>query len=203
MILGLAAGALLMLVVVTTLWQKTVATAAQSKTPTDSEYTYSLVVHPQSETLLVGTHSGLFRSRDAGVTWERVQTIGEVPGRDFTSLVMHPQQYNLLYASGHNLGILRSHDFGLTWQRVDQGIPSADVPALAIDPHKPQQLYAWVVEQGLFRSRDGGRSWQRAEDGPPNPEVRSLASVNIPNGMGGIYIYAGTTDGVYKNTDCF
>jgi hypothetical protein len=31
--------------------------------------------------------------------------------------------------------------------------------------------------------------------------VRALASVNIATGMGGIFIYAGTADGVFKNTD--
>jgi hypothetical protein len=57
------------------------------------------------------------------------------------------------------------------------------------------------VDHGLYRSQDGGSAWHRAADGPPNPEVRTLASVNIPTGMGGIYIYAGTADGVWRNTD--
>ncbi len=106
-----------------------------------------------------------------------------------------------IYASGHDLGIIRSNDFGQTWQRSDPGIPNADVHALAVDAHKPKQLYAWVVEYGLYRSRDGGKSWHRAADGPDNPEVRALASVNIPSGMGGIFIYAGTADGVFKSFD--
>jgi hypothetical protein len=40
-----------------------------------------------------------------------------------------------------------------------------------------------------------------AEDGPSTPEVCVLASVNIPTGMGGILIYAGTADGVWNNTN--
>jgi len=58
-----------------------------------------------------------------------------------------------------------------------------------------------VVDRGLYRSQDGGRSWHRATDGPSNPEVRALASVSIATGRGGIFIYAGTADGVFKNTD--
>lgn len=164
-------------------------------------HVHALLVHPKDDTLLVGTHHGLFRSPDAGVTWERVTPKGDVPGSDFMTLAMHPQQYAQIYAGGHDLGILRSEDFGETWQRSSQGIPSADVHALVVDAHKPQQLYAWVVEHDLYRSQDGGRSWHRATDGPPNPEVRALASVNISTGMGGIFIYAGTADGVFKNTD--
>jgi len=181
--------------------QTEVAVAASSTTPQGFGHVHGLVVHPQHETLLLGTHHGLFRSRDAGVTWERVKPKGEVPGSDFMDLAMHPQQYSQIYASGHDLGIIRSNDFGQTWQRSDPGIPNADVHALAVDAHKPQQLYAWVVEYGLYRSQDGGKSWHRAADGPDNPEVRALASVNIPSGMGGIFIYAGTADGVFKNTD--
>ena len=164
-------------------------------------HVHALLVHPKDNTLLVGTHHGLFRSRDAGVTWERVTPKGEVSGSDFMTLAIHPQQETQIYAGGHDLGILHSEDFGQTWQRADQGLPSPDVHALVVDPHKPEQLYAWVVERGLYRSQDGGRSWHRAEDGPPNPEVHALASVNIPTGMGGIFLYAGTADGVFKNTD--
>src|SRR5919198_264992 len=97
--------------------------------------TGALVVHPTHDTLLVGTHHGLFRSPDAGVTWERVMPKGEVPGSDVMTLAMHPQQYDLIYAGGHDLGVLRSEDFGQTWQRANQGLPSADVHALAVDLH--------------------------------------------------------------------
>lgn len=162
---------------------------------------HAMLVHPDDETLLVGTHHGLFRSRDTGVTWEHVVPKGDVPGNDFMALAMQPQQHVRIFAAGHDLGILRSDDFGQTWQRSAQGIPNADVHALAVDAHKPQQLYAWVVDHDLYRSQDGGRSWHRATDGPPNPEVRTLASVNVPTGMGGIYVYAGTADGVWRNTD--
>ncbi len=200
-ILVFAVSVLLALVVTGISGQTGVALAASSTAPQGFGHLHSLVVHPRHETLLLGTHHGLFRSRDAGVNWERAKPKGEVPGSDFMDLTMHPQQYSRIYASGHDLGIIRSNDFGQTWQRSDVGIPNADVHALAVDPHKPQQLYAWVVEHGLYRSRDGGKSWHRAADAPPNPEVRALASVNISTGMGGIFIYAGTADGVFKNTD--
>ena len=59
--------------------------------------------------------------------WERVAPKGEVPGSDFMSLAMHPQQYSRIFAGGHDLGILRSEDFGQSWKRSAQGVPSPDV----------------------------------------------------------------------------
>ncbi|MDP2644923.1 MAG: hypothetical protein Q8P24_08280 [Desulfobacterales bacterium] len=95
--------------------QTGVAVAASSKVPQGFKHVHALVVHPQGETLLVGTHQGLFRSDDAGVTWERAKSKNEVPGTDFMTLATHPQQYSQIYAGGHDLGILRSNDFGRTW----------------------------------------------------------------------------------------
>ena len=49
-----------------------IAAAASSTAAQGFGHVHALLVHPQNETLLVGTHHGLFRSHDAGVTWERV-----------------------------------------------------------------------------------------------------------------------------------
>jgi hypothetical protein len=52
------------------------AAGASSATPKGFGHVHALLVHPEGETLLVGTHHGLFRSPDAGVTWNRVSPGG-------------------------------------------------------------------------------------------------------------------------------
>lgn len=42
----------------------------------------------------------------------------------------------------------------------------------------------------------------RVDDGPTG-ETKVLASVNIPTGMGGIFLYAGTGEGLQLSPDCF
>jgi len=64
-------------------------------------------------------------------------------------------------------------------------------------------LHASVVEKGIYRTSDGGAKWIRVDDGPGDAEVKALASVNIPTGMGGIFLYAGTPVGLLRNPDCF
>ena len=65
-------------------------------------------------------------------------------------------------------------------------------------------LHAAVREigAGLYRTTDGGLKWLRVDDGPAG-ETKVLASVNIPTGMGGIFLYAGTAEGLTRNPDCF
>ena len=48
------------------------------------EHVHALAVDPEGRTLLLGAHTGLFRSEDAGQTWQRVELSGSVMGIDFT-----------------------------------------------------------------------------------------------------------------------
>lgn len=87
---------------------------------------------------------------------------------------------------------------------MNAGLRGLDVHGLAIDPAAPTKLHALVREAaaGLYRTTDGGQKWLRVDDGPAG-ETKVLASVNIPTGMGGIFLYAGTGEGLQLSPDCF
>ncbi len=164
---------------------------------------HSLALVPGTRTLLVGTHQGLFESRDEGKSWSGRAPKGNVPGTDFMTMVVDPRNPAIVYAGGHDLAVIKSEDLGITWRRAGTGLPTMDIHALAIDPVRPKRLHAWAVGKGLYRSDDGARTWFRVDDGPKNPHVTSLTSVPIPTGMGGIFLYAGTAVGLFRNPDCF
>ncbi len=164
---------------------------------------HSLALVPRTGTLLVGTHQGLFESRDEGKTWRRRAPKGNVPGTDFMTMVVDPRNPAVVYAGGHDLAVIKSKDGGMTWRRAGKGLPTLDIHALGIDPVRPKRLHAWAVGKGLYRSDDGAKTWFRVDDGPKNPQVTSLTSVPIPTGMGGIFLYAGTAVGLFRNPDCF
>ena len=109
-------------------------------------------------------------------------------------------------ARGMILGVCQA-DGGTTWALKQQGLGGDDVHALAMDANDPQKLYAWVVDKGLYRSTDGGDVWARVNDGPQVPgtsaptDVKGLLSVNIPTGMGGIYLAAATAAGFFISAD--
>jgi photosystem II stability/assembly factor-like uncharacterized protein len=166
-------------------------------------HAHTLIVLAENPTLFMGTHKGLLMSYDKGQTWVPVPLPRKFQGTDVMSLVADPQDTRRLYAGTHDWGVLRSLDGGKTWEDVNVGLGGRDVHALTIDPNKPKTLHAWVVGKGLYRTRNGGATWARVDDGPENPQLKALASVNIPTGMGGIYLYAGTATGLYWNPDCF
>jgi photosystem II stability/assembly factor-like uncharacterized protein len=168
------------------------------------EHVHALAMDPAGRALWLGAHTGLYRSVDAGRTWSRVSLPSQHHGPDVMAIAQHPTEANVLYVGTHEAGVLKTTDGGTTWTPVNGGLRGLDVHGLAIDPNAPGKLHALVRETGagLYRTSDAGQAWVRVADGPPG-ETKVLASVNIPTGMGGIFLYAGTGEGLRRNPDCF
>ncbi len=132
-----------------------------------------------------GPDRGVYRSTNAGQTWEKALFINDSTGA--IDLVIDPKNPATLFAAawqrvrrhnradldGESSGIYRSRDGGNTWQRlgVVNGLPG---PAsnigrigLAICASQPQNLYAlYIIANtygGLYRSRDGGDGWTQSD----------------------------------------
>jgi hypothetical protein len=173
--------------------------------PRDIGHLHALLINPTDGSLWIGTHTGLYRSIDEGKGWQHVKIPAGLAAMDFMSFAQDPANPKVLYVGTHNRGILKTTDGGTTWAQV-ASLGNADAHALAVDyftPTQPKRWYAWLVDKGLFRSLSDLDEWKRQDDGPANPDVRVLQSVNIPTGMGGIWLYAGTADGLFRSPDCF
>ncbi|HVQ76202.1 MAG TPA: YCF48-related protein [Candidatus Binatia bacterium] len=168
------------------------------------EHVHALAFIADGQQLFLGAHTGLFRSQDGGRSWQAVSlptTHGHV---DVMAVTAHPEDASTLYVATHEAGVFRSTDGGKTWREANVGLAGLDVHGLAIDPREPQKLHAAVRDkgEGIYRSTDGGGKWVRVDDGSGG-EVKVLSSVNISTGMGGIFLYAGTAEGLQRNPDCF
>jgi hypothetical protein len=125
-----------------------------------------------------GTHrGGVFRSDDAGASWQPV-------GLDdlrITAITASPAEAGVMWVGTEPSDVWRSADAGATWQRtraLDE-LPSSSGWAFPprpdthhvrwIAPHPRQGGRLWVaVEAGaLVTTRDGGRSWQDRVPGGP------------------------------------
>jgi hypothetical protein len=174
--------------------------------PRDIGHLHALLFSPTDGALWIGTHNGLFRSSDEGKSWQPVKIPADLAAMDFMNFIQDPANPKVLYVGTHNRGVLRTEDGGATWAAFSTGLGGPDVHALAVDgydPAKPKRLYAWVVDKGLYRILGDVTEWKRVDDGPSNPDVRALQAVNIPTGMGGIFLYAATSEGIFRSPDCF
>jgi photosystem II stability/assembly factor-like uncharacterized protein len=121
---------------------------------------------------------GLFRTTDAGTTWEKVLSVDETTG--VSDVVLDPQEPSIVYASswqfrrtawdfksgGPGSGIWKSTDGGKGWRRLQKGLPAGPLGriALAVAPSRPSTVYATVecAKSGLYVSHDFGESWSLA-----------------------------------------
>ena len=139
--------------------------------PRTSDYHSLLVASGGSNRLILGTHEGLFRSADGGLTW----TKAELDGKDAMNLTR--PETGTVWAAGHDV-LAKSTDGGVNWQDVEpSGLPSLDVHGFAVDPSDPNRLYAAIAGQGLYRSTDGGGSFSLVSD-VVGPGVMALAVLN-------------------------
>jgi len=137
-----------------------------------------------SQTVLVATQRGIFRSDDAGQTWAASNE--GLPQADVQELAFAPSSPEIVYASLQTMardkrpfdgGVCRSDDAGKTWRPVNgEGMPrrvggssqspylTSQIKELAVDPRDPNVVYAgsqsWVTA-GVYKSIDGGQHWTR------------------------------------------
>lgn len=121
-------------------------------------------------------HRGLYKSTDAGKTWETILFISNKAG--VADLEIDPSNSNILYATtwefrrlpyafssgGNGSGMYKSTDGGKTWKELSNGLPKKPFGrvALALAPSAPQNLLAIVESEntGLYISADGGETWK-------------------------------------------
>jgi photosystem II stability/assembly factor-like uncharacterized protein len=120
---------------------------------------HSLLVAPNDpESLVLGTHNGLYQSADGGRTWRSAA----LEGQDAMNLAR--VEGEVMWAAGHNV-LAKSTDAGATWQDVrPDGLPHLDVHGFAVDPRDPRMLYAAIANAGLYRSTDNGASFEQMSD---------------------------------------
>jgi photosystem II stability/assembly factor-like uncharacterized protein len=168
------------------------------------EHVHALALDGEGRSLLLGAHTGLFRSEDGGRSWQPVPIPGTHAHLDVMAIAPDPRDPLTIYVGTHEAGVLKTTDGGTSWTPVNGGLAGLDVHGLAVDAAVPSKLHAVVRDtgEGVYRTTDGGAKWTRVDDGPGG-EVKGLASVNIATGMGGIWLYAGTAEGLQRSPDCF
>jgi photosystem II stability/assembly factor-like uncharacterized protein len=174
------------------------------------------------------TGGGIWKTDDAGVTWNNVSD-GFVRTGSVGAVSVAESNANIVYAGmgeaclRGNLssgdGIYKSTDAGRTWTHA--GLPdSSQIARIRIHPTNPDVVFAAAVghpygpnaERGVFRTKDGGKTWQRvlfvddktgAADiamDPSNAQVLYATTWQVLRTPWGI-TSTGPGGGLYKSTD--
>lgn len=120
-------------------------------------------------TLFAATTEGVYRTTDAGESWELVLDVVQV-----TDVLVHPDDPLRVIAGCGNFGspehgIHVSEDGGETWNKITDGVPSLFYGKVQMNYHKanPEIVYASIgngfgFEDGaswLCKSEDFGQTW--------------------------------------------
>uniref|UniRef100_A0A7C4CAN8 Sortilin N-terminal domain-containing protein n=1 Tax=candidate division WOR-3 bacterium TaxID=2052148 RepID=A0A7C4CAN8_UNCW3 len=153
----------------------------------------ALSVNPvNSDIVLAGCGSGLFRTTDAGLSWVLVQELRRVYGVRFAS---GEKAYSLGYDSV--MRVFGSADSGRTWQAALPGMQLGKGEVLHTVPDSPDELYLNGA-MGVFRSTDRGGHWSSAHGGMRFAHISTISA--CPGHRNRLYLEV-SENGVFKSTD--
>ena len=130
----------------------------------------------------------LFKSEDAGETWNEIAGITLHPTRErweaglggmcLHSIVQDPTSADRMWVGISAAGVFRTDDEGKSWQPMNNGVRADFMPEtfpevgqcphkVVMHPAKPQTLYQ-QNHCGVFRSDNGGQDWLDISEGLPS-----------------------------------
>lgn len=114
--------------------------------------------------------NGLFKSLDAGTTWEPVGSglpLGW-PGLATTfALAVDPDHPEVVYAGLPWLGVWRSSDGGASFSAMSCGLPTGQVGSILVTPASDAPLYAGLPGLGVWAWNASTQCWTALNSGLP------------------------------------
>ena len=150
-----------------------------------------------SRTMVAGALDGVFRSTDAGDTWERISPPNHPEIKNIESIAIDPRNPGVVYAGTWHLP-WKTVDGGRTWASMKQGIvDDSDVFSIIIDQQNPANVYLSACS-GIYKSENAGELFHKIQ-GIPFSARRTRVLHQDP--VNPAIVYAGTTEGLWKTVD--
>jgi len=187
-------------------------------------------VPSQPATFYLGmVNGGVFKTTDAGATWESVWD--SQPSGSIGSIAVADSDPNVVYVgSGEGLqrpdlstgdGVYKSTDGGKTWTHLKDLRDGQQIGQVAIDPKDPNKVFVAVTghpygpneERGLYRTLDGGKTFKRVlyvndrtgasevQIDPQHPNVIYAGMWQRQEAPWENGVWIGADGGLYKSTD--
>jgi photosystem II stability/assembly factor-like uncharacterized protein len=164
--------------------------------------------------------NGVYKSTDAGKTWDHVGLVGTMTISD---VIIHPTNPDIVFIAAQGAqhgptqerGIYKSIDGGQNWVKKLFVAEDVGASSLTMDMNNPRILYAsmwqhirypWTMKSGgagsgLYKSTDMGETWDSMSEGLPEEFGKSGISVSRANGnlVFAVIEAEGTKGGVYRS----
>jgi photosystem II stability/assembly factor-like uncharacterized protein len=161
----------------------------------------SMVVDARSANTLYATSwtlsshgGGVYRSADAGHTWQLIGLEGLV----VRAIAEAPSNPDILVA-GATDGVYRSEDSGKHWARIspEKHDDLRNFDSIAIDPHDPNTIYAGTYHLP-WKTVDGGKNWSPVHQGMVDDS--DVMSIMIDQSDAS-HVFASACSGIYHSPD--
>lgn len=167
------------------------------KYPEFGQCVHKVVMHPsRPERLFLQNHWGLYRTEDAGESWQDIAN--GVPSDFGFAMVIHPHDPNTFFVlplesdefrctPEGKLRVYRTRNGGGSWEPLTRGLPQRGAletvlrDAMTADPLQPAGVYFGTRSGQVYGSRDGGTSWSRIIAGLPPVVCVKAAVVGDPS----------------------
>jgi photosystem II stability/assembly factor-like uncharacterized protein len=157
----------------------------------------NIVYAGTGEYMTGSTGDGVFRSIDAGVTWTRLATAGQV-GNQISGLSGSTDPLVLHVTSSS--GYYRTNDSGATWTQKLSGSCSS----LVVQASNPSIVFVGVRSQGIYRSTDAGLTFTKMTAGLPASGFGYIAltqCANTPSVLYAALLNGSSLQGMYRSAD--
>lgn len=158
---------------------------------------------------------GVFKSTDAGETWEFVglketNHIGRVLIDSKNPDIVYVAALGHLWGANDERGVFKTIDGGKTWDKVLYLDEKTGVTDLAMDPENTSILYAvahfrerdrfdagdpidqWGPKAGIYVTKDAGKTWKKSTQGLPTEEMGRTGISTSRSRPGTVYALVST-----------
>ena len=164
----------------------------------------ALTVYPDHpHRILAGTDVGLYRSEDAGATWENLDA--PTDGIQIWSVAVDAADPDTIFV-GTRPDAFRSRNGGKTWEALSLGVTlpcPIGIPRttnMIVDQRDHHIVWAGIEVDGVYQSRDGGDTWFHLPALGPDPFHGDIHGLAIRPGQQSA-VYATSPFGIATSTD--
>jgi photosystem II stability/assembly factor-like uncharacterized protein len=140
-------------------------------------------------------NGGVYRTTDAGKTWQQVVYVGQVKDKavtianlDIKQLYVSPLDNKLIYAVAGREGVYESTDAGANWHRFFNTLVVED---MVLNPQTRDIMYL-AAENRILRTTNGGKDWQGVYLESTSDVIITTLAIDKVNPK---VLYAGTSNG--------